>query len=82
MHLIIIEKGLDISGHGFRQASQIAFLDVRLSSPNAKRYTNIELSKGYVIKEKEEDFEQEIYKRRRHMKNAFFRSSMDVSQLW
>ena len=53
MHLIIIEKGLDISGHGFRQASQIAFLDVRLSSPNAKRYTNIELSKGYVIKEKE-----------------------------
>ena len=61
MHLIIIEKGLDISGHGFRQASQIAFLDVRLSSPNAKRYTNIELSKGYVIKEKEKKISNKKY---------------------
>lgn len=61
MHLIIIEKGLDISGHGFRQASQIAFLDVRLSSPNAKRYTNIELSKAYVIKEKEKKISNKTY---------------------
>ena len=61
MHLIIIEKGLDISGHGFRQASQIAFLDVRLSSPNAKRYANIELSKGYVIKEKEKKISNKKY---------------------
>ena len=61
MHLIIIEKGLDISGHGFRQASQIAFLDVRLFNPNAKRYTNIELSKGYVIKEKEKKISNKKY---------------------
>lgn len=61
MHLIIIEKGLDISGHGFRQASQIAFLDVRLFNPNAKRYTNIELSKAYVIKEKEKKISNKTY---------------------
>ena len=63
MHLIIIEKGLDISGHGFRQASQIAFLDVRLFNPNAKRYTNIELSKAYVIKEKEKKISNKTYTR-------------------
>ena len=61
MHLIIIEKGLDISGHGFRQASQIEFLDVRLFNPNAKRYTNIELSKAYVIKEKEKKISNKTY---------------------
>ena len=61
MHLIIIEKGLDISGHGFRQASQIAFLDVRIFNPNAKRYTNIELSKAYVIKEKEKKISNKTY---------------------
>ena len=61
MHLIIIEKGLDISGLGFRQASQIAFLDVRLFNPNAKRYTNIELSKAYVIKEKEKKISNKTY---------------------
>ena len=67
MHLIIIEKGLDISGHGFRQASQIAFLDVRLFNPNAKRYTNIELSKAYVIKEKEKKISNKTYIREEDM---------------
>ena len=31
----------------------MAFLDVRVFNPNAKRYANIELSKAYEINEKE-----------------------------
>ena len=47
------EVRLDISARGFWQAGQMAFLDVRVFNPNAKRYANIELSKAYEINEKE-----------------------------
>ena len=45
---------LDINDRGFWQAGQMTFLDVRVFSPNAKRYANIELSKAYETNEKEE----------------------------
>ena len=44
---------LDISAGGFWQEGQMAFLDIRVLNPNAKRYANIELSKAYEINEKE-----------------------------
>ena len=47
------EVRLDISVRGFWEAGQMAFLDVRVFNPNAKRYANIELSKAYEINEKE-----------------------------
>ena len=47
------EVRLDISALGFWQAGQMAFLDVRIFNPNAKRDANIELSKAYEINEKE-----------------------------
>ena len=47
------EVRLDISACGFWQAGEMAFLDVRVFNPNAKRYANIELSKAYEINEKE-----------------------------
>ena len=47
------EVRLDISACGFWQAGQMAFLDVRVFNPNAKRYANIKLSKAYEINEKE-----------------------------
>ena len=49
------EVRLDISARGFLQAGQMAFLDGRVFNPNAKRYTNIELSKAYEINEKEKN---------------------------
>ena len=47
------EVRLDISACGFWQAGQMAFLDVRVFNPNAKRCANIKLSKAYEINEKE-----------------------------
>ena len=47
------EVRLDINARGFWQAGQTAFLDVRVSNPNAKRYANIKLFKAYEINEKE-----------------------------
>ena len=44
------EVRLDISTRGFWQVGQMAFLDVRVFNPNAKRYANIELNE---INEKE-----------------------------
>ena len=44
---------LDISVRGFWIAGQMAFFDVRVFNPNAKRYANQELSKAYEINEKE-----------------------------
>ena len=66
------EVRLDINARGFWQAGQMAFLDVRVFNPNAKRYADIELSKAYEINEKEKG----------NITNAFFRSSMEVSHLW
>ena len=66
------EVRLDISARGFWRAGQMAFLDVRVFNPNAKRYADIELSKAYEINEKEKE----------NITNAFFRSSMEVSHLW
>ena len=63
------EVRLDISALGFWQAGQMAFLDVRVFNPNAKRYANIELSKAYKSTKK---------RKRKHITNAFFRSSMEV----
>ena len=34
------EVRLDISAHGFREAGQMVFLDVRVFNSNAKRYAN------------------------------------------
>ena len=47
------EVRLDVSAHGSWQAGQMAFLDVRVFNPNAKRYANIEFSKAYEISKKE-----------------------------
>ena len=66
------EVRLDIIARGLWQAGQMAFLDVRVFNPNAKRYANIELSEAYEIDEKDK---KKTY-------NAFFRSSMEVSHLW
>ena len=47
------EARLDVSARGFWIAGQMAFFDVRVFNPNAKRYANQELSKAYDINEKE-----------------------------
>ena len=44
---------LDICARRFWQAGQMAFLDVRVFNPNAKRYAKKELSKVCEINEKE-----------------------------
>ena len=66
------EVRLDISVCGFWKAGRIAFLDVRVSNPNVKRYANIELAKSYEVNEKE---------KKKYITNAFFRSSMEVLHL-
>ena len=68
-----MEVRLDINVHGLWQAGQIAFLDVEVFNPNAKRYENKELSKAYETNQKE---------KKKHITNAFFKSSMDISHLW
>ena len=44
---------LDISDRGFWTTGQLAFLDVRVFNPIAKRYVDQELSRTYVMNEKE-----------------------------
>ena len=48
-----MEVRLDINVHELWQAGQIAFLDVEVFNPNAKRYENKELSKAYETNQKE-----------------------------
>ena len=47
------EARLDISARGFWTTGQLAFLDVRLFNPISKRYVDHELSRAYVMNEKE-----------------------------
>ena len=47
------EVRLDVCARGFWQAGQMAFFDVRVFNPNARRYAKQELSKTYQITEKE-----------------------------
>ena len=47
------EARVDISARNFWIAGQMAFFDVRVFNPNAKRYVSQELSKTYDINEKE-----------------------------
>lgn len=47
------EVRLDVCARGFWQAGQMAFFDVRVFNPNAKRYAKQELSKTYQTNEKE-----------------------------
>ena len=44
---------LDVCARGFWQAGQMAFFDVRVFNPNARRYAEQELSKTYQLNEKE-----------------------------
>ena len=44
---------LDVCARGFWQAGQMAFFDVRVFNPNARRYAKQELSKTYQLNEKE-----------------------------
>ena len=44
---------LDVCARGFSQASQMAFFDVRVFNPNARRYAKQELLKTYQLNEKE-----------------------------
>ena len=43
----------DICARGFWTTGQMAFFDVRVFNPNARRYVNLEISKSYVLNEKE-----------------------------
>ena len=47
------EVRLDVCARGFWQAGQMAFFDVRVFSPNARRYAKQELSKTYQWKREE-----------------------------
>ena len=47
------EVRLDVCARGFWQAGQIAFFDVMVFNPNARRYAKQELSKTYELNEKE-----------------------------
>ena len=47
------EVRLDVCAHGFWQVVQMAFFDVRVFNPNARRYIKQELSKTYQLNEKE-----------------------------
>ena len=44
---------LDVCARGFWQTGQMAFFDVRVFNPNARRYAKQELSKTYQLNEKE-----------------------------
>ena len=44
---------LDICARGLWQAGQMAFFDVRVFNPTAKRYMNQEISKTYEVNERE-----------------------------
>ena len=47
------EVRLDVCARGFWRASQMAFFDVRVFNPNARRYAKQELSKTCKLNEKE-----------------------------
>ena len=47
------EVRLDVRARGFWQSGQMAFFDVRVFNPNARRYAKQELSKTYQLNEKE-----------------------------
>ena len=47
------EVRLDVCARGFWQGSQMAFFDVRVFNPSARRYAKQELSKTYKLNEKE-----------------------------
>ena len=47
------ELRLDVYARRFWQAGQIAFFDVRVFNPNARRYAKQEISKTYQFNEKE-----------------------------
>ena len=47
------EVRLDVCARGFWQTGQMAFFDVRVFNPNARRYAKQELSKTYQLNEKE-----------------------------
>ena len=47
------EVRLDVCACGFRQAGQMAFFDVTVFNPKARRYAKQELSKTYQLNEKE-----------------------------
>ena len=44
---------VDISARGFWLTGEVAFFDVRVFNPTAKRYVNQELRKSYEVNEKE-----------------------------
>ena len=44
---------VDVSSRGFWLTSQIAFFDIRVSNPAAKRYVNLQVCKSYKVNEKE-----------------------------
>ena len=46
------EARVDVCGRGSWTTGQLAFFDVRVFNPNAKRYSNQELSKTYEVNEK------------------------------
>ena len=47
------EVRLDVCARGFWQTGQMAFFDVRVFNPNARRYAKQELSKTYQLNVKE-----------------------------
>ena len=47
------EARLDISARGFWESYQLAFLDIRVFNPKAKRYANQKTEKAYEVNEKE-----------------------------
>ena len=47
------EARCNVSASGFWFAGQVAYLDVRVFNPNARRYVNQNLRKSYEINEKE-----------------------------
>ena len=47
------EARLDICARGFWQTGQMAFFDIRVFNPTAKRYVNQEISKAYEVNENE-----------------------------
>ena len=55
------EARLDICARGFWQAGQIAFFDVRIFNPTAKRYVNQEILKTYEVNEKDK---KKLYNKR------------------
>ena len=58
------EARLDICARDFWQAGQMAFFDVRVFNPTAKRYVNQEFSETYEVNEREK---KKLYNERNYM---------------